>query len=49
MVPGWISSTPLGRMAEVTDIQGAVVFLASGVSDFMTGQDIVIDGGYTLW
>jgi NAD(P)-dependent dehydrogenase (short-subunit alcohol dehydrogenase family) len=36
-------------MAEVTDLQGAVVFLASEVSDFMTGSDIVIDGGYCVW
>jgi NAD(P)-dependent dehydrogenase (short-subunit alcohol dehydrogenase family) len=49
MMPGWLSSTPLGRMAALTDLQGAVVFLSSGVSDFITGQDIVIDGGYTLW
>jgi len=33
-------------MAKVTDLQGAVVFLASEASDFITGHDIVIDGGY---
>lgn len=46
---GWIRDIPMGRMAEVSDLQGAVVFLASEVSDYMTGQDLVIDGGYTLW
>jgi len=36
-------------MAEVTDLQGAVVFLASPASDFMTGSDVIIDGGYCCW
>jgi NAD(P)-dependent dehydrogenase (short-subunit alcohol dehydrogenase family) len=49
MMPRWMSMTPMNRMAEVTDLQGAVVFLASEASDFMTGQDLVIDGGYSLW
>ena len=49
MVPQWIGMTPAGRLGEVTDLQGAVVYLASEASDFMTGHDLVIDGGYTLW
>jgi NAD(P)-dependent dehydrogenase (short-subunit alcohol dehydrogenase family) len=49
MLPRWLSLTPMNRMAEVTDLQGAVVFLASEVSDFMTGSDIIIDGGYCAW
>jgi NAD(P)-dependent dehydrogenase (short-subunit alcohol dehydrogenase family) len=49
MSPKWLSLTPMGRMAEVTDLQGAVVFLASEASDFMTGADLVIDGGYIAW
>jgi NAD(P)-dependent dehydrogenase (short-subunit alcohol dehydrogenase family) len=49
MTPTWMAMTPMARMGEVTDLQGAVVFLASEVSDFMTGHDLVIDGGYTLW
>jgi hypothetical protein len=36
-------------MGEVTDLQGAAVFLAAEASDFMTGSDIVIDGGYCCW
>jgi NAD(P)-dependent dehydrogenase (short-subunit alcohol dehydrogenase family) len=36
-------------MGEVTDLQGAVVFLASAVSDYMTGGDMIIDGGYCCW
>jgi NAD(P)-dependent dehydrogenase (short-subunit alcohol dehydrogenase family) len=36
-------------LGEVTDLQGAVVYLASEVSDFMTGHDMIIDGGYCAW
>jgi NAD(P)-dependent dehydrogenase (short-subunit alcohol dehydrogenase family) len=36
-------------MAEVTDLQGAVVYLSSAASDYATGTDIVIDGGYCCW
>ncbi|MHA1791589.1 MAG: glucose 1-dehydrogenase [Promethearchaeota archaeon] len=46
MMPIWLGMTPMGRMVEVTDLQGAAVFLASEASDFMTGQDLIIDGGY---
>jgi NAD(P)-dependent dehydrogenase (short-subunit alcohol dehydrogenase family) len=49
MVPQWMALTPMGRMAEVTDLQGAIVYLAAEVSDFMTGHDLIIDGGYCLW
>jgi NAD(P)-dependent dehydrogenase (short-subunit alcohol dehydrogenase family) len=49
MVPEWLRMTPMGRMAEVTDLQGAVVYLAAPVSDFMTGHDLVVDGGYACW
>jgi len=49
MVSQWIERTPAGRMGDVTDLQGAVVLLASEASDFMTGNDLVIDGGYCLW
>lgn len=49
MLPQWMSLTPMQRMGEVTDLQGAVVYLASAASDFMTGADIVIDGGYCVW
>jgi NAD(P)-dependent dehydrogenase (short-subunit alcohol dehydrogenase family) len=49
MLPKWMNLTPMGRMGEVTDLQGAVVYLASEASDFMTGHDMVIDGGYCTW
>jgi NAD(P)-dependent dehydrogenase (short-subunit alcohol dehydrogenase family) len=47
--PEWLSLTPIGRLGEVSDLQGAVVYLAAGVSDFMTGHDMLIDGGYCCW
>ncbi|MAS34072.1 MAG: short-chain dehydrogenase [Anaerolineaceae bacterium] len=49
MAPQWLALTPMGRMADVTDLQGAVVYMASEASDFMTGNDMVVDGGYCLW
>ncbi|MBT3275427.1 MAG: glucose 1-dehydrogenase [Spirochaetales bacterium] len=49
MEPLWLGRTPSGQMGEVTDLQGAVVFLAAEVSDNMTGADIIIDGGYCAW
>jgi NAD(P)-dependent dehydrogenase (short-subunit alcohol dehydrogenase family) len=49
MLPHWMSFTPMKRMAEVTDLQGAIVYLAAEASDFMTGHDMVIDGGYCAW
>lgn len=47
--PQWMALTPMHRVGEVTDLQGAVVYLAAEVSDFMTGSDIIIDGGYCAW
>ena len=49
MMPVWMAFTPMKRMGEVTDLQGAAVFLAAEASDFMTGSDLVIDGGYCCW
>jgi NAD(P)-dependent dehydrogenase (short-subunit alcohol dehydrogenase family) len=49
MAPQWMSRTPMAHFLQVTDLQGAAVFLASEASDFMTGSDVVIDGGYSAW
>lgn len=45
----WVSNTPAGRNGDPSDLQGAAVYLASDASSFVTGHDLVIDGGYTLW
>nr|WP_296908012.1 SDR family oxidoreductase [Thermotoga sp.] len=45
----WLDMIPLRRQGEVDDLIGAVIFLASSASDYMTGHDLVIDGGYTVW
>ena len=43
----YCAKTFLNRMANETDIMGAVVFLASNASAYITGADIAVDGGYS--
>jgi NAD(P)-dependent dehydrogenase (short-subunit alcohol dehydrogenase family) len=45
--PAWESLTPMGRLGEPEELRGAVLFLASDASSYVTGHDLVIDGGYT--
>lgn len=45
----YLSKIPLGKYAEVVDLQGAFALLASRASDHITGQILVIDGGETIW
>ncbi|KXX76116.1 D-arabinitol 2-dehydrogenase [ribulose-forming] [Madurella mycetomatis] len=52
-VPGlretWESENMMGRLAETTEFKGAVLFLLSSASSFMTGNNLIIDGGHTSW
>ena len=49
-IKSYKDSTPMGRMGrDGVDMKGTVLFLASSASDYITGQNIVVDGGFSIW
>lgn len=42
----FVSRTPMGRVGQVDELVGAAIYLSSSASDFVTGQSVVVDGGF---
>lgn len=45
----WYNLTPMGRVGEPSEVANCALFLASSASSYLTGSEIVVDGGYTVW
>jgi len=44
-----LEHTPMGRVGQPEELAGTAIYLASAASDYVTGQNIVVDGGYAVW
>lgn len=49
LAKGWIKDIPLHRIAKPEEFRGTAVYMASDASSYMTGSQVVVDGGYTVW
>ena len=48
-VERYVARTPLGRMAKEEDFRGAIAYLSSDLSAYVTGQVLAVDGGWGAW
>jgi NAD(P)-dependent dehydrogenase (short-subunit alcohol dehydrogenase family) len=44
-----LDHTPIGRVGQPEELAGTAIYLASAASDYVTGQNLLVDGGYTVW
>ncbi|NHN32755.1 SDR family oxidoreductase [Paenibacillus sp. S3N08] len=49
VIDSYLALTPMNRFADENDLKGPVVFLASDAAKYVTGQNLIVDGGYTSW
>lgn len=49
MIERLVTRSPMGRMGTTSELKGAIVYLSSDASSYMTGQNLIFDGGWTAW